>query len=407
MKEESNPFNAFEEQSKQFNFGFWGILLLALGLIIAFTFVPLPSKLVTKGVLSTVNPALPIELELDGKVSYVHNTNSVNVGTTIIEIEKDIESETIEQAIELLNSITSGAEVDLASINQLDDLQYAWNDLVANYNGIQLDPARLKYLQKVNQGRSKLNNFQVERAELLQLIALSKQEYELIEARYIENKKLFEQGGISKQELDSWQKEVLAVEQKLSELDIQQIRIQSAQSSLQQSLLAEEQLMGLDKNLKLINFEKQLSDLQNMLNIRLSKQKILSPIQGSLILSSDMIVGSYHKAGKVAANLYPGDIDHSIRFFIQAKDKHKLEIDNKVRIYPEDFPKQKYGYLNAKIKTINSVNENGLYEFNIQIDSLVSNKGKLLDVTPGMHAMVKVSTRSESLIDRIRSSFNP
>lgn len=407
MKEESNPFNAFEAQSKQLNLGFWGIFLLTLGLIIAFIFIPLPSKLLTKGILSTVNPALPIELELDGKVRYVHDSNSVHVGTTIIEIEKDIKSETIEQAIELLDNITSGVEVDLTSINQLDDLQYAWNDLVATYNGIQLDPSRLKYLQKVNQGRSKLKDFQVEQAELLQLIALSEQEYELIEERYYENNKLFEQGGISKQELDSWQKEVLAVEQKLSELDIQLIRIQGAQSSLEQSLRAEEKLMGLDKNLKLINFEKQLSDLQNTLNIRLSKQKILSPIAGSLILGSDMIVGSYHKAGKVAATLYPGDIDHSIRFVIQAKDKHKLEVDNKVRIYPEDFPKQKYGYLSAKIKTINTINENGLYEFNIQIDSLISNKGKLLDVTPGMHALVKVSTSSESLINRIRSSFNP
>ena len=39
MKEESNPFNAFEAQSKQLSIGFWGILLLALCLIIAFTFV--------------------------------------------------------------------------------------------------------------------------------------------------------------------------------------------------------------------------------------------------------------------------------------------------------------------------------------------------------------------------------
>ena len=407
MKEESNPFNAFEAQSKKFNLGFLGILFLTLGLIIAFTFIPLPCKVVTNGMISTVKPTLPIELELDGKVLYVHTESLVDIGVPIIEIEKEINSETLEGAIDLLNNITLGAQVDLASINKLDDLQYAWNDLVATYNGIQLDPSRLKYLQKVNQGRSKLNNFQVERDELLQLITLSKQEYELIEGRYDENRKLFEQGGISKQELDSWQKEVLAVEQKLSELDIQLIRIQSAQASLEESLRAEEQLMGLDKNLKLINFEKQLSDLQHMLNIRLGKQKILSPIQGNLILSSDMKVGSYHKAGKVAATLYPGDIDHSIRFVIQAKDKHKIEVDNKVRIYPEDFPKQKYGYLNAKIKTINSVNENGLYEFNIQIDSLISNKGKLLDITPGMHAMVKVSTRPESLIDRIRSSFNP
>lgn len=407
MKEEPNPFKAFEVQSSKFKLSFWTILFLIFGLITAFTFIPLPSKIITSGEVSTIKPSIPVELEQEGKVIYVHDKKTVDVGTPIIEIEKDIKSETIEEAIDLLNKVTLGLSVDLGKVDKLRDLQYAWNEMVAAYNGIQLDPARLRYLQKLSQGRSKLNNYKVEQDELIELISLSKEEYELIEGRYNENKKLFEEGGISKQDLDSWQKQVLAVEQKLTELDIQRIRLESAQSSLQENLQGEKELMGLDKNLALISFEKQLSDLKNLLSIRLNKQKILSPVKGHLILSNDLVPGSYHKEGKIAARLYAGEIDHSIRFFVAAKDRHKLEIGNTIKIYPEDFPKQKFGYLSAQIQNFDTFNENGLYEFNVQFDSLTSNKGIQLTLTPGMQATVKVRTKSESIFSRIQRAFNP
>ena len=78
-----------------------------------------------------------------------------------------------------------------------------------------------------------------------------------------------------------------------------------------------------------------------------------------------------------------------------------------VKIYLDDFPKQRFGYLSTELGELKSQNENGFYVFNLPLDSFQSSKKKDLEIKPGMQATIKVQTASISLMQRILAKMNP
>lgn len=407
MKEKSNPFSSFEARGSSFRLSFWTILIVLIIFVLGFILLPLPSRILTTGHISTMQPAYPLELKADGKIIFLDSSSMLEKGKTLLVIEDDVKVESLKVALSFLDSIGQEGYVDLNLVNNLGELQYAWNAVVASYQNIKLDPIKLRFVQNASQSRTKLLNLNSEREKLIELQRLNKNELDLVNSNFQLNKQLFEMGELSKQELDGWGKEVLNVRQKIAELSVQQVKLDSEYEELKQILDSKKQILHLDKGLAAIEFENQVNDLRNSLILQIANMNIIAPMVGSVQWGSDVVSGSFHKTGKIVGLLYPHPLNPTIRFKIPAKDIHKVKMGKTVKIYLDDFPKQKFGYLSTELGELKSQNENGFYVFNLPLDSFQSSKEKDLDIKPGMQATIKVQTASISLMQRILSKMNP
>jgi multidrug resistance efflux pump len=406
MKNESDPFKAFDGNKVNLKLGFWSSILLIIILVVGFLFIPLPHKITVDGIVDTVVPAFPIDLKVDGQLLFLDTTAEVQKGQTLFVIEEEVKVSNLKKALACIDSIRNGNEVDVDLISELGDFQYDWNAFVANYESKKLDKSTFVYLQKTSKSRLKISDLKAEGDELQDLLDLSKQELELVSNRYNENEKLFEKGGVSKQELDNWKKEVLNVEQKISDLEMQIIRNDSEEGLLSKEISSDEQALKLNKGLTLISFENQLNDLYTKLEVELNYRVFKSPFLGKIRWFNNIVSGAYLKKGSAIGALYRGNLDYHVKFKIPAKDKYKIRSGDKVKIYLEDFPKQKYGYLKSSVDNTDIQNERGSYLFSASIDSLNSNKGKMISILPDMRAVVKVETKAESIFYRIYSKMD-
>jgi hypothetical protein len=407
MKEKSNPFSSFEARGSSFRLSFWTILIVLIIFVLGFILLPLPSRILTIGQISTMQPSYPLELKTEGKIIFLDSSSMLEKGKTLLVIEDDVKIESLKVALSFLDSIGQEGYVDLNLVSNLGELQYAWNAVVASYQNIKLDPIKLRFVQNASQSRTKLLNLNSEREKLIELQRLNQNELDLVSSNFQSNKQLFEMGELSKQELDRWGKEVLNVRQKMAELLVQQVKLDSEHEELKQILDSEKQILHLDKGLAAIEFENQVNDLRNSLILQIANMNIIAPMVGSVQWGSDVVLGSFHKTGKIVGVLYPHPLNPTIRFKIPAKDIHKVKRGKTVKIYLDDFPKQKFGYLSTELGELKSQNENGFYVFNLPLDSFQSSKKKDLDIKPGMQATIKVQTASISLMQRILAKMNP
>lgn len=407
MKEKSNPFSSFEARGSSFRLSFWTILIVLIIFVLGFVLLPLPSRILTTGQISTMQPSYPLELKTEGKIIFLDSSSVLEKGKTLLVIEDDVKIESLKVALSFLDSIGQEGYVDLNLVSNLGELQYAWNAVVAAYQNIKLDPIKLRFVQNASQSRTKLLNLNNEREKLIELQRLNQNELDLVNSNFQSNKQLFEMGGLSKQELDRWGKEVLNIRQKIAELLVQQVRLDSEHEELKQILDSEKEILHLDKGLAAIEFENQVNDLRNSLILQIANMNIIAPMVGSVQWGSDVVLGSFHKTGKIVGLLYPHPLNPTIRFKIPAKDIHKVKMGKTVKIYLDDFPKQRFGYLSTELGELKSQNENGFYVFNLPLESFQSSKNKDLDIKPGMQAAIKVQTASISLMQRILAKMNP
>lgn len=126
---------------------------------------------------------------------------------------------------------------------------------------------------------------------------------------------------------------------------------------------------------------------------------------GNLVWNSNLKEGQYVKEGDLLGTLYPQDSPMQLVFRLAPLDKSRIKRGNRLRAYFEDYPRNKYGYLESSIIDIPSNIEKEGYQFYVPI-TFISSKGKQLDILPGMRSVVKVNCGSRSIFSLFLEKIN-
>lgn len=405
MDEKDDRLRFFEANSPLFKGSFNIIILIVLLLLLGMLFIPFPQQVKREALAEYRAASLPLVAETKGVLRDFHQSGEIQKDTFLYLLEDDIDVSEIDSALFYLRALQSGSLQIIPRTFDLGPFQKEWNELIGLSKTISLDESEKRYLVLSTQLRNELNVEKRIHAELIVYLSLATEELAIVEKRYQENNKLFEAGGISRQEIALWEKNVLETEQKISSLNNQILEVGKLEQGLEDQLRAAQKDVELTKGLNVIRFEQQVNNLIWSLSSHRDELNPRADRSGKLVWSSDLKSEQSIVEGDVLGIIYPVDSPIELVFTIAPKDKRRIKSGNKVKVFFEDYPRMQYGYVETAVKEIPLNIEKGGYQFRVPV-TLLSSKGKQLDILPGMRSVVKVNCGSRSIFSLFLDKFN-
>lgn len=405
MDEKDDNLKSFEANGRLFQGSFNITILSVFLLLLCMLFIPFPQQVKTVAYAEYSAASLPLTSEAKGVLREIHPSGAIEKDAELYLLEDDIEITELDSALFYLYALQSNSIKTITKTFALGQFQREWNDLLSMCKSISINESEKRYLVLSTKLRNELHAEKRIHSELILYRDLAEEELEIVEQRYQENKKLYEVGGVSKQEITLWEKNVLETEQKISSLNNQLLEVGKTEQGIKDQLKSAQKDLELKEGLSVVHFEKKVSDLIWALS---SYRKDLNPISdrvGYLVWQSSLKIGQRISKDDLLGIVYPVDSPIQLVFAIDPKDKRRIKSGNKVKAYFDDYPRMEYGFIEAEISEIPTNIEKEGYQFRVPLTSM-SSKGKQFDILPGMRSVVKVNCGSRSMFSLFLDKFD-
>lgn len=385
-------------------FFFFILLLLALSWIISY-----PDELLGEVNIHSNRPPIEFENQMYGKLVdlQVKDREFVKKGTVLAQFNNEVNPEHIKMiqsfllSIKGVNSLKNVViSAKLEKIN-LGTLQQNWTNLLSlikERNAItnsHIFDKKMTSLRNEIEQRKKLQEIANRKLKLIE------KEINLQQTQIVSAQRLFTKNAISKEEF---------LKEEKIENQLQQ-HYQNQKEALVQNDI---QLNNLIKNLNETEYndghhlqklhssiKTSTNILQNVINEWGKSTAWVTPFQGKILFNKQLNVSSFYKAGEASIVLVPEGNYFRGLMKVSTQGAGKIEKGQKVFVEFLDFPKNDYGMLEGKVKSITSVSKDEMYEVEIKLPKkLITTYKKEIPVKAILKGNAKIITKNKRLIER-------
>lgn len=391
----------------------WSSSVILLFIFMVFEiswFVKYPDVLTAEATITTAIPSQKEHAQTSGKLTvlFISNNDTVSVGQPLAVIENTANYEDVF----LLKRIIDSVQYDRTSFNfQLNEVPILFlGEIESSY--VLFENAYLEYeLNKsynpfstdASENEKSLKEMQKRLQHLQFQQGISKEELALKSKDYERHKTLYEQRAISEQNF----------EQKRLELLRMQSGFESTQLAISQ---LQEQIVTSTNNFQRIALNKTRSDisllknviqaftqLKNSIRVWELKYVLKSEIVGRVLFYNNWNDEKTVEAGDLVFTIVPQENQEFIaKLNLPAFNAGKVEINQRVLIELNSFPKVEYGTLIGSIKQAPiATDDKGFYTVTVHIpNGLITSYNRELEFNHEIEGSAEIITNDLRLIER-------
>lgn len=396
----------------------WGttIIFFAILLLLFFAWlIKYPDVVVGQVKITTANPPVQLLSYTSGKIISLNKKDNekINKDETIAIIE-NLLTETTSKA---LQKYIDSVKVSLRTRNVplpvtdtliiLGELQPEFSKLsglVKTFNRHIADPF---FEKNINNLQAQINQYNKLTALSTAQINLSMQELENVQTQYKANKKLYENGTISKFDFMSEESKYIIAQRQVSDLEKNKIQNVIALTEYEKQL-SELQFQHDDKLIETaFSLYEEINTLKNQLQQWEQQYVIKAPFSGIVSYLNSWAINKYIKQGEGLFTIVPDDKQYIGLALVPNTNFGKIQIGQTVNLKMDNYAYNELGELTGKIKSITLVpGIDNNYRIEIALDNgLVSTYKKQFEYKPDMTGVAQIITEDLSILDRIFYKF--
>jgi len=384
---------------------FFMMILLLIGICYMIKY---PDEIVGEVSVQGTNPPVEFQNQVYAKLASisVKDQETIKRGQIIAQFDTKVNPDDILQMKLFIAQLDSLGKAPIEieesfKLLQVSSLQQNWNNLlshVTEYNELtnsDLLNKKIKALQTEIQQRKRLNYLAQLKLKLIQ------KEVNLQQVQLKTAENLLAKNAISKDELLREQK---AEMQLLNQLQGQKEVI----------VQGEIQITNLEKTLTEVSFDtkQQIQKLEAAISSEKSgllmkleewskNSAWVAPIDGKIVFNKQLHTNSFYNPNEASIVLVPQKSNYSGVISIPNVGAGKVVVGQKVMIELVDFPKNDYGVIEGKVKSITSIAKDNKYEILVDLPKkLQTTYGKELPAKAVLKGTAKIITLDKRLIER-------
>lgn len=380
------------------------VLVLTLSYLISY-----PDEIIGEVMIYNNRPPVEFENLMYGRLVdlKVKDGEEVKQGEIVAQFDNKINPTEIQKVQSFLSTLKHLDLIGRITVSEsirkinLGVLQQNWATLLSQVSELESIKSSDLYAKKINALR-----FEIEQRKQLNSIAQNKlklieQEITIQNEQTQSAKRLYAKNAISKDEL-------LTIEKTENQM------FHSFQNQKEVIIQNEIQISNLTKNLSELEFEakqqiqKLSSSIQSTVNtllVAIQSWEIntawKAPFAGKILFNRQLNVNNFYKAGDASLVLVPNGNKFNGLIKVKAVGSGKIKRGQKVFIELSDFPKNDYGMLEAKVKSITSIAKEDTYEVGIKLPKqLLTSFKKKIPTKAILKGNAKIITKNKRLLER-------
>jgi len=388
------------------------VLLLILG---ASWIVKYPEFIPAQVQITTQFPPEKLEARTNGKLEniFVQNQQNVQKGQVLANIETSANYKDILVLKSILDSFQPNLQYFNFPIERLKNLQLG--EIQSAF--IQFEKSYLQYtLQKklqpysvetvagqeaLSQQGTQIQNLQNQKKLELSKLSLAQQDFN-------RNQGLFNQGVISKVELEQKKIALLQAQQAVQSIDMNISQIQGSISSTHKTLKGTSISKQKDDTNFLAEVLQSLDQLKKSLRDWEQTFLFTASFDGKVSFQQYWGKNQFIKAGEVVFVILPTSKDALIgKLILPASNTGKIKPGQKVIIKLDNYPYQQFGIIRGKVKNISlAPDKDGNYFVEVELpNNLKTSQGKDLLFDKELRGSAEIVTQDLRLIERFFYQF--
>lgn len=389
-----------------------GIKIILLVLILFFVLgwaIKSPDTVRGTITVSSNNPLVKIESSIDGRIAGLYHRNGIWIqrGQLIAEFENvitkknvDLLKEYLKEVNYILNNHTNTIlDIPVGSFGimqvQIDEINMSLRNLQLTKNDPYFD-LKLEGAQEKLKYKREIILMQEE------LFKLNEKDLEMSETIFKIQWQLYQSKSISKMEFMEHESSL-----RNKKAMIKQSRIISNQNRLDiQSIMEEILNLRFEKRNALINLSAQIKSLLNQVNSALEEWElrflIRAPRSGILTYIQDVQEFLNVSKGSLLFAIIPEETSYTGKVDINSGGIGKVRIGNKVIVKFNNYPKNEFGSIIARVESISMISNNDLNYVSVSFpNGLTTNYSKTLTFKGEMKGEVEIVTQNKRIIQKI------
>ncbi len=408
----------------------WGIsvvfMIVAAFITMGFI-IKYPDTIEAKVVITTQKPPIRIMALGNGKISQllVNNSETVDSGRLLGILENTARWQDIIALDNILQTMRSAAppeesgralSIALPDSLQLGNLQPSYAQMLQNWRGY-------TYYQEQNGSLSKIYNLQeqISRIEKLkkslnnQSITLSR-EVAITQVDLARNQNLYQQGVVSKTDLEKFSLQYLQMTRQLESLKTQIINNDIQQKQLEGQILEISQSKRDNSNSKSLGINADINRLLGEIKEWKRIYLFVAPISGKISMNRLWSPQQYVNTNEEVMTIVPinDNISNDSKVIGKAllpiAGSGKVKTEQNVQIRLDGFPYQEYGSIEATVKSISLVPQQDNYQVELNFThELTTTYKKKIPFRQEMQGTARIITEDRTvasrMFDKITSIF--
>jgi multidrug resistance efflux pump len=390
----------------------WGITVLLLAVIAALTlswFVKYPDILPAQVILTSDPPPLRLVAPISAKVEhiFVEEDQKVQEGAWLMAFESPAAWRDVQQLESLLEQ-----QGDILSLLPLPDLDLG--SLQSNYSGFRKALEDWQFFAESRGYRSSTRSSTARQAaelralnaNIAEQLKLKKRELALAENEYRINQNLFEQGSVSRVELE--RSEVETIQKNLA---IKQLEAQIHNNDIQ--LMTYRQKMG-DFGQKVqedeLRFQVAAQEGRRQLGSAIESWKkqylLIAPQAGNVAFLELWAVSQQVEQGNAVISILPPSRRIIGKATLPQRGAGKLRVGQRTNIKLDNYDYKQFGMLSGKVVHISPIAQKDQYLVDLKLDKgLVTTYGQELDFQAELYGQAEIITDELRLLERVFFEF--
>lgn len=389
----------------------WGIFvffLTTMGLLAISWLVKYPDIIPARVILTTENPPIRIFARTNGKLSelLVTDKEQVKKGQLLAVQDNTANREDIAKLRVFLDNIKDNNFLSLTLPRQLSlgSLQSNYAQFSQKFDDYTFFLRRNIDIAKINALKEQINQIKVLNSSLERQRETHSQVVELALKNLKRNESLVEKKVASAREVETAESEYLQQKQQLESLSTSIINnnIRVEDIEIQILDLQNNKLEG--KNTKQLAMQENLERMRNELKNWELNFLITAPIDGKVSMARIWSQEQYVKANEEVMAIVPNEKSEKIiaKAMLPNTRSGKIEEGMPVNIRFDDYSYQEFGSVDATIKSISLVPQEGTYLAEIDIpQKIVTTYGKEIPFRQEMQGTGNIITEDRRILDRI------
>jgi len=390
----------------------WGnsvIFIILIMILVMSWFIKYPEFIPAPIIVTSQNPPEKIEARISSRIEkiLIKDHQSVKKNDVLMILQSTANYDDVLKLRTLMDSITSSRlfsfPINLTSNFRLGELQSDYNNFAKAFQDEKLF-SRLQPYSPDNLAASEgLSEYSGRIATLKQQLNLENAKFDLSKKNFSRSQSLFDQGVISKMELENEKIKYLQAEQNLKTIHISLSQLQEGISNLQKTKSSANINSEKDK----INYSSQTLQLFEQLRKSLKQWE-----QNYLVISSTNGVTSFQqffgenqfvKSGDAILTILPTDKMAVVgRMQVPSTNSGKIIPGEKVLIKLDNYRYQEYGIVEGRVQNISlSPDEKGNYYVDVILPrGLKTSYNKNLSFDKELKGNAEIVTEDLRLIER-------
>ncbi len=392
---------------------YWGITIIAgvvIGLFLISWFVKYPDIIPAKVVLTTENPPLRVFTRIDGKLNelIVKDNDEVNRGDLLAVVENTADRKDILALESFLLTINinskSLGKLDIPRGLNLGDLQNSFSAFVKRFDEYTFFLDTRTVQKKVYSTKKQIKHLQSLNSSLEKQAETLRQVVVLAEKSLERNKELLKNEVASKVEVEDAETVFLQKKQDLETLSSQLINNNIEIEELKMRILELRQGKTEEGHSQSLGIKEDFEKLKNEIRSWKQQYLIVAPISGKISMPNIWSDQKYLKANEEVLAIVPEEGAGRIigKAVLPFAGSGKVKKGMPVNIRLDGYPYQEFGSVQAKIKSISLVPENGQYQVELDLpDKLLTTYNKPISFRQEMGGVGNIVTENRRILIRI------